>query len=190
MALQAQSLEVTGLAGYQFTSNVNWIDFKAKFGDDPTYAGILDINISPDAFVEVMYHNSVSNVRIEPYYGYGQPISSGLEMHTIHVGGGRYFGNSEKVRPYALGTVGGTGYYLDSSEFRDVWKFSFGVAGGAKVYLSDRIGVRAQGRLQGNTFVNGLGIYCGTGGCGVGVNSAAVMLALDFSAGVFLKLGE
>jgi hypothetical protein len=70
----------------------------------------------------------------------------------------------------------------------DIWRFAFTVGGGAKIYLSDRFGLRLQGRIMAPLYFSGGGVYFGTGGSGFGVSGGIPILQGDFTAGLIIRL--
>jgi hypothetical protein len=55
--------------------------------------------------------------------------------------------------------------------------------------FNDVVGIMLRGRLLMPMYFGGLGIYAGTGGSGVSVNSVVAPLQGDFNGGLLIKLG-
>lgn len=92
-------------------------------------------------------------------------------MDYYHLGGTVEF-SSKRLRPYFALTMGATRFDLALPDISDEWRFSIGVGGGFKAYVSDRVGVRVDGRIW-PTFVNTAGgFFCSAStGCLVSIRS-------------------
>ncbi len=72
----------------------------------------------------------------------------------------------------------------------DAFRFAATIGGGAKILLSDKLGIRLQARLGLPMEMNGLYFGAGTGGVSSGVGFRIPMVQFDLSAGVILRLGN
>ena len=86
------------------------------------------------------------------------------------------------VMPYGLFSLGGT-RYAESGGADDIWKFSVILGLGAKVYMSEKIGLLVQGRMP-FTFTGG-GIGIGTGGASIVGTGIA---QFDIGAGLMILM--
>lgn len=96
-----------------------------------------------------------------------------IDIDYFHVGGVYNWGYEEdKIRPFVLGTLGVTLLSPEPSSLDSETNFSAGFGGGVKVFASDHVGFRFEGRGY-LTFLDstGSGIFCGPSGCLVGVSS-------------------
>jgi hypothetical protein len=59
---------------------------------------------------------------------------------------------------------------------------------GAKYFASERVGLRVQGRLYATFLDSGGGVFCGFGGCSLGLFGTGVIQG-DFSGGVTIAVG-
>jgi len=64
------------------------------------------------------------------------------------------------------------------------------LGGGVKIWLSDRIGIRAQGRLLLPMMWAGAGLSVGTGGTGFSLGAGTAMVQGDFTGGLIIALGD
>jgi hypothetical protein len=104
----------------------------------------------------------------------------------------------DQVEPFALFTLGATRFafkgnsqeYPETAGYGDIWKFSITFGLGAKVWISDVVGLRFQGRVLMPMTWGGGGFWCGTGGCGVGLGGTSVMPQFDLGVGLAFRLGD
>ena len=70
----------------------------------------------------------------------------------------------------------------------DTYTFSIALAGGAKIFLGERLGLRLQARLGMPMLFNGLYLGVGTGGASGGLSFHVPTVMFDLSAGVFIRI--
>lgn len=183
---QAQRvIELTGFYGYMVNTDLKTYYGTYKLEDNPNYGGILSVEVAPGMFGEFLYNRSDTRFR----YIYGsstEPLDVSTEYYQI--GGLRSMGTG-KVQPFGAMTLGAARFYLKESYgdfFSDAaWSFAGTLGLGAKVYLSDRLGIRLQARMDLPLKFSSL--WIGTGGGGA--SFVVPVWQFDFSAGVFLRLG-
>lgn len=191
--------EITVYGGYRWTwsRRVSWgintgdLDLK-----NTGFWGIaVDINLHPAAQLELMYDRQETDWTFKR-----GGITNTLGPTTVEywqIGAVKGI-QQGKVKPFGSITLGATRYGLageytdpiDGSTFRvddSAWKFSVIFGLGAKIYASERIGVRAQARLPFTFFNTGLGVGCGFGGCGATVGGTG-LAQFDLSAGLFVMI--
>ncbi|MCH6574186.1 MAG: hypothetical protein IH795_03120, partial [Bacteroidetes bacterium] len=86
-------------------------------------------------------------------------------------------------------TVGATLFDAKDVPRSDEWLASITFGGGGKFDLSKSVGIRLQARILVPLIFSGGGLWCGTGGCGVGVGSYTPFVQFDLTAGVYFTLG-
>jgi hypothetical protein len=153
--------------------------------DSPMWGVALDFNLpqKPGSQIELLYNRQDSDLRFASVTL--DPIETDIAVEYWHIGGvyGVPRGN---VMPFGMMTVGGTRY--SSDEFNeDVWKFSMIFGFGAKVYASNSVGLRVQGRFPFTIMSGGGAVGCGSGGCYTSVGGTGIG-QFDVSAGVMLML--
>ncbi len=167
---QDSKIEITPTAGYTFSSRSNWAYADMDLRDNYSVGLALDVRIQQEILLELMYHNVSTDLNTTVYSGIigSEYFTTPLTVEYYHIGGVTEF-SSDKVRPFTVLTVGGTRFHptsetkSSSGSFdalnSDTWAFSASLGGGAKIMLSDRIGLRLQGRLMLPMYFNGIGIY-------------------------------
>jgi hypothetical protein len=194
----AQKAEIGGFYGIAFNSKIRTYYGEYKIDDKANYGGQLSIAMSSDMFVELMYNRTDTRVQYRDRYGTSQPFDLSIEYY--HVGGLQQVDiGSDRIAPFGNFTLGVTRFDIkDPVEFDDgntpqtisgdTYAFSIALAGGAKIFLAERIGIRLQARLGMPMLFNGLYLGVGTGGASGGLSFHVPTVMFDLSAGVFLRL--
>jgi hypothetical protein len=183
--------EIFGFGGYMTYSSVAVREGDLKFKDGPNYGFGLDVGIQRGVFVEINYTQNQTQARLQRFSGINEDLFD-MNTHYFQIGAQYEFRRSPKQKafPYTLATLGATLFDAKDASLNDEWRFSIAFGGGGKFYLSDKIGMRLQARILMPLNFSGAGMWCGTGGCSVGVGSWATLVQFDFTVGVFIRLGR
>ena len=188
-------IELTPYGGYMFGGKMRFYEGDFKIHDNANYGMIMDIEIAPDTKVELMWAHMNTTAEFRGSYGYDflstPPFDVGVGY--IQLGTVREI-NYDNIRPFGAFTLGTT-YFMPNSntgeiKYQDTWKFSVTLGGGAKIWLTERVGIRLQGRLLLPMFWGGVGFTVGTGGSGFSVGAGTSMVQGDFSGGLIIALGD
>lgn len=190
--VQAGKLEVIPTVGYMWTWSIDISPSSAypsggniDFGSGMSYGLTADINIRPGAQLELVWYRQDTSF---DFTERGQPTVTPFDVgvNYWHIGmlGGIPRGN---VFPYSSFTLGATQLDAKGVNADTIWKFSMAIALGAKVYVSEKIGLRLQARLIPTLLNSGAGLWFGTGGVGLTVGGEALW-QFDLSAGLIIQL--
>ena len=181
--------EITPFYGYSWTFARDFYyglaTGRADINDSPMWGIALDINLpyKPGSQVELLYNRQDSDLRFTTISTAPTEVNMAVEYWHI---GGLYGVQRGNVMPFGMMTLGGSRF--SSDDFNDdVWKFSMIFGFGAKIYASNSIGLRVQGRFPFSIFSGGGSVGCGSGGCYTSVGGTG-MGQFDVSAGVTLLL--
>jgi hypothetical protein len=189
----ARRFELTPIVNYVWTAKIPAYGYDTNgdvdIGNSASWGIVADIDIHYEAQLELLYNRQDSYAEYVTYPGGIQleKVDVAVEYYQI---GGLYRRPMENIDPFFLFTLGATRYAPKTSEYRDAWKFSFIVGLGAKVWLSDNIGLRFQGRLLLPTLWSSTGFWCGTGGCGLGFGGGSVWTQGDLGVGLAFRFGD
>lgn len=191
MLLAQGGVEIVPFAGYMFGGSVNYYEGKLKIDNGMNYGVSVLVPVHDFLDVEVNYTRMDSKAKFETYYGYPNVDNeTNLATNYIQIGGiSKFYAQSTQVTPFGSLSIGATWFSPSDADFGDVWRFSMALGLGAKIMLSDRIGIMVRGRLLMPMYFGGVGVYAGTGGAGVGVSSVVAPLQGDFNGGLIIKLG-
>ena len=190
--IQAQHIEISPIAGYNFDESFD-IDYgEAKIGDGLVYGGILAFNVNPNYDVELLYTHqdatgSFRYYNIIEYYDNDIPVG----INYIQIGGARLKDfKGGQVQGFGGLNLGAVWVAPDESGYDDAWRAAVGFKLGVKIWASERIGIRLQTNLQMPIQAWGGSIYVGTGGSGAGVSTYSTITQFGFTGGLTFKLGK
>ncbi len=181
-------IQISGFGGYLISSDVPVREGELKIKDAPNYGLGLDVKVKSELNAVIFWTISNTSAELRKFTGETEPITD-VAIHHFQVGG-MYEPNKGKVRPFFALTLGATLFHPTKNNLSDEWRFSVTFGGGAKIYLSDRFGIKLQARLLVPLQFSGAGFWCGVGGCGVGVGTWTQFVEADFTGGVFVRLGK
>ena len=184
----AQKIEIGAYYGYTFNTRLRTYYGDYKVNDAPNYGGQLSIGVAPDMYVELSYNRMDSEVSYY-YNNLNEPLDMSTEYFQI--GALREIqAGSENLVPFGLFSIGASRFDLKESYGEmtagDFWFMDVQLGAGAKILLGERLGIRLQARM--GLPMSFSGLYIGTGGGGA--SFYVPMVQFDFTAGVYLRLGN
>jgi hypothetical protein len=189
----ARKFEITPLVNYVWTSKMSaYIDDKSgdlDIGNSMSWGVAVDIDIHPEAQLELLYNRQDSYLEFLTYPGGIQEWKGDLAVEYYQIGG-LYRRPVDQAEPFFLMSLGATRFAPKDNQYSDEWKFSVIFGLGAKVWVSDRVGLRFQGRVLMPMLWSSAGFWCGTGGCGVGYGGGSAMLQGDLGIGLAFRFGD
>lgn len=190
MSANAQSYEIIPQINYTFGGRIYGQFGELKIQESESY-GISFNLVNDDLTFQLEYFYQPTIGFYRDYLASGRNQASDLNISWYQVGVQKSFSASEKVVPFAGGSVGVTNFVLDSSPNRyDQLALSLAFQGGANIYLSDRIGLRFHARLLVPIQFNGFGFYAGSGGSGVAATAGSYFLQAEVGTGLIIRLGN
>ncbi len=187
--LFAQSIEITPLFGYNFSGKVSGYYGTFDVKDDISYGGLLSVEIDDMSYIELGYLRT--DTRLDARFREGDSKMVNLAVEQYQIGGVREFIEGPVV-PFAKFSLGTTRYAQTSDGNERYWLFSLGLGLGAKVFLTDNIGLRLHSNLFLPLEFAGGGIFCGIGGGGGGCSTNIAfnvpIVHFDLGVGLIIKL--
>jgi hypothetical protein len=194
----ARKFEISPTANYVWTGRIaaQWYDEEGRLksgdldiGNSASWGIAIDIDIHYEAQLELLFNRQDSYAEFLTYPGGIQTdrIDGAVEYYQI---GGLYRRPIDNIDPFFLFTLGATRFAPAERGYSDMWKFSVILGLGAKVWVSERIGLRFQGRLLMPTLWSSTGFWCGTGGCGLGFGGGSVWPQGDLGVGLAFRFGD
>ena len=192
MLFSQGGVEIVPFAGYMFGGSVNYYEGKLKIDNGVNYGVSVLVPMHHLLDIEINYTRMDSKASFSKYAGYPLLENKETTMATnyIQIGGiSKFYSQNTKVTPFGSFSLGATWFSPTDGSFQDVWRFSAALGLGVKMMFSDRIGIMLRGRLMMPMYFGGVGVYAGTGGSGVSVNSVVAPLQGDFNGGLIIKIG-
>ena len=192
MLFSQGGVEIIPFAGYMFGGSVKYYEGKVKIDNGVNYGVSVLVPMHQLLDIEINYTRMDSKASFTKYAGYPLLENKETTMATnyIQIGGiSKFYSQNTKVTPFGSLSLGATWFSPTDGSFQDVWRFSAALGLGVKVMFSERIGIMLRGRLLMPMYFGGVGIYAGTGGSGVSVNSVVAPLQGDFNGGLIIKIG-
>jgi hypothetical protein len=154
--------------------------------DDSGFWGIAaDFNVRPGTGqAEILYSRQDSKLRFESPLSPAENQTVDMAVEYLQFGG---LGGvvRRNVYTFASFTLGATRFSFDDASIDDEWKFSALFGFGAKLYVNEKFGLRAQARFP-FTFISGGGsVACGNFGCFTTVGGEGVF-QFDLGGGAFV----
>jgi opacity protein-like surface antigen len=198
-ALGQGSLEITPMVGI---STAGGVDINTEVADDDefsvasgfTWGGTLGYYLSRYVQFEVQYARQNSELRTEFDPGPGLPDAIGLGVDQIlgnFVFQTNLAGNA--ISPFFLVGAGAAIFTPDNAdlpagaELDSSTRFQWGIGGGVKLYVTERVGFRFQGRYKPTNVGSQPEIWCGPWGCSV-VEATQYLNSGEFLGGLIIRL--
>ena len=189
---QAQvRFDITPSYGYVFSTNVRAAQGDVIIVDSPDYGLTLDIghaNLPGGMMIQLMYNRQNTKLDLREWPSKVRSTLFDLIVEYWQIGVVRPL-KMGKVQPYGIVGLGAASFNPVGSTWGTEWLFAAHFGGGVKVLLSESVGLRFQGRALLPMTFGGGGLWCGTGGCSIGVGSYSSFIQFDFNAGVVISLG-
>ncbi|MCX6268304.1 MAG: DUF2715 domain-containing protein [Bacteroidetes bacterium] len=190
--MNAQSVEVTPFGGYVFGGTMNGDYGDVHINDNAQYGGMISLAVSRVMDVDLIYNRSDTKAQVNYFSinGYVKPyVEVPLSINYMQIGFTKNFRVNPKVSPFVGFNIGACAF-APKEEYSDAWFFSVGMNAGAKVYFSNRVGLRLQAQgympVQGTAF----SMFVGTGGASTGVSVYSTLFQFGFTGGLIFRLGR
>lgn len=179
---KAVPLEIGPMGGWRFGGS-----FEDSLGNnytaEPTgsWGGTLDVFVRPDYAVEFLFSRQETTIN----GGGSQSPRIGVTLDHYQIGGLKEYAG-ERFRPFLAGLLG---WSHVSSESDSTDRFSMTMAGGAKLYMTPRVGLRSD--LRCHLLFGQSGVASASSGPNGGSISFAgdVFIQGEVALGLFLAFG-
>jgi opacity protein-like surface antigen len=178
--------EITPFAGYtwggQFSDSVTGTTLKVD--ETANYGVMVDIKQDEQRQIELYFSRQATQLKTDSGLFTGNPLFD-LDIEYYHLGG-TYGADSGKARPFAVGTFGVTHMVPHGPGLDALTKFSLSLGGGVKLFATDRVGLRLEGRWFGTLFNGSGSAFCTSGTCAINVQGDLFSQFVT-NAGVFIS---
>jgi opacity protein-like surface antigen len=181
-----QQFEIAPFSGFLLTSNLQTLDGELKIDNSFNYGATIDIRLSQDLLIELLYIHSETSVSFRrEYYNTNEYL---FDMNVEYLQGGvQVETEAGRFRPFAAFTIGATYFNPKDNNYEGSWEFSFTAGGGVKYYFTNNLGVKAQWRFLIPVYLTSASIFCNNGYCGITVRGGTYLLQYDLTAGLIVS---
>ena len=184
-------VEVSALAGYSLGGVRNFDEGRINIDNSFCWNVTVSVTDLPGGFSGEL---SFSRADSALYFHSDSPDYSDtnfkMASNYILIGANKDF-LQDKIRLFIGADIGSAWFDSKDSNVQDSWFFAFDIKGGMKIYFTEHLGLRLQGRflLPLDFFDSGyyLGIGPGYSGGGISFSGDAVIAQGDFSAGLLVR---
>ncbi len=188
----AQKVEINALSSYMFGASndyyYNAYNGNLYFDGSAMFGGAIDVDLRNNLMLEIQYMFQPTTVRLNGTYDPTDAGSGSINNHLIQIGGLYNKDVNEKVTMFGGLMFGMEIFAPESSRYDSETRFLGSLTGGAKIWLSEKFGLRLNGMLSMPMIFSGAGFYLGSGGSGYGVSTAIQLFQFSLGGGIVLKL--
>jgi opacity protein-like surface antigen len=178
-----QQIEITSFAGYFLTSNLNTLDGDLVINHNFNYGAALDIRVSDDLFIELLYNRTDTEVRFKQEYF--DTVKYLFDMSIEYFQAGAHVETETgNFRPFAAFTLGATYFKPKDDAISSELEFSFTAGGGIKYYFTENLAARLQWRFLVPIYFSSATVFCSDGNCGIFITGGTYLLQYDLTAGI------
>jgi opacity protein-like surface antigen len=182
-----QQIEITPFAGYFLTSNLSTLDGDLVIDHNFNYGGVLDIRVSDDLFIELLYNRTDTEVRFKQEYF--DTVKYLFDMSIEYFQAGAHVETETgNFRPFAAFTLGVTYFKPKDDAISSELEFSFTAGGGIKYYFTENLAARLQWRFLVPIYFSSAAVFCTDGNCGIFITGGTYLLQYDLTAGLAFSL--
>jgi len=186
LTASAEGFQITPFMGYrmggQFEEDGTGVEL--DLAEEETYGIVIGMDVSPGKQYEFFY--SYQSSRLTSGGTVDPSALTDMDVEYFHIGGRDYW-DSGAVRTFVVGAVGATHFDLHSSSLSAETRFSISAGGGVELAVSERVGIRLEGRGFATLFDGEGSFFCdSSSGCVILVSSN-VFLQFEVAAGLTFK---
>jgi opacity protein-like surface antigen len=183
-----QNLELTPFTGYTFDHSFPLSGGRAKLGGGQTFGGMLGFRLRDNLEIETIYsYQSGTSTARSP--AIKQEIRTDTQVHYMLLGANWLYPTSPQLTLFS-GLKAGAGILsFPNSEFIDRTKFTVGINGGMKYFLTDNVGLRLQANLMVPISNVGANLWWSPGaGTSVGLSGWSSIIQFGLTGGIAFRL--
>lgn len=181
-----QQFEIVPFSGYLFTGNLQTLDGELKIDNCFDYGALLDIRLSDDLLIELLYIHSETDVSLKKEYYNTSDFLFNMNVEYLQ-GGIQVETEAGAFRPFAAFTIGATYFNPKDYSYKGSWQFSFTAGGGVKYYFTNNLGVRGQWRFLVPVYLDSASIFCSNGYCSIFISGGTYILQYDLTVGLIVS---
>jgi hypothetical protein len=144
------TLELTPYVGYMVGGKIRASNGDYSINSAPNIGLIVDIPVQRNAYVEFYYSYQSTSMDFWSLRDHTTETLFDLDVHYFMIGGNWEFQSYNKdIVWFGTAALGASFFHPKATtNYRDVWRFTVNFGGGAKIFFSERIGIRLQALLN------------------------------------------
>ena len=187
IAANAQHIELSPFVGYETGANITTSYGNLHIGDGMDFGGVVDVGMGGGRYGEFSYSHLGSYLDVES--GMATTRKCDLAVDYYSLGFLQEIKTETEASPFGLLTLGIVNYRPTSgTDISSENKMHVSIAGGVKIKVSEKIGIRLQARLLMPLYYAGTYFYVGTGGGGANMSGGIHGVQGDFTAALVIKI--
>ncbi len=179
------------MGGHQFWGGLDIIQGRLRIRDSFNWGGSLSYGWRSNNRFTITYVNQATELRLNsrnPFEGIvGDRKLTDLTVHYILLGSIQEFETGSPVRPFAGGQAGIVIADPLNPRYGTETRFAVGLTGGVRGPISGPLGWKIQASLLMPILWAEGGLFCGPGGCSIGVGGGSAIAQVHTNAGVTLS---
>ena len=172
-------------SGYVLINNESY-NARYKIENGQNWGLSAGVNAGEVKFIFLYNRLDSKLTRNTPAYE-GKKDLTDLATEYFNVGAIKEVGLNDVVKPFGLYTIGATVFTPKNSDYYTEWLFSMTLGGGLRIYLMEHFAIQLQARILMPMLFGGGGLWCGTGGCSVGVEAYSAIVQGDIGGGLVIS---
>ena len=189
-----KTIEITPFAGYMINTDVVGAYGYIENDDAVSFGGSIAVDVQRMLQIEFSYTYSKATSRFQSasiqYDSFDFDVAYNhfvlASVHELKPGG--------KVVPYGKAGLGAWWASPESKsanpnyQLQDTWLMLVDLALGAKIYFSEKVGLRLEANVAMPLNFYGASFYVGTGGSGMAANAGIPMAHFNFTGGLVIVI--
>ena len=181
-----REIALTPFYGYQFGGRVSTYEGEARIKDTENYGFTLDVPYTGTTTLQLLYiYQDTSLQYTNKYTGVTKDLFD-MSVQYFHLGGTAEMAKGSTTS-FVSGSLGATYFDPDKSGISSETLFSLSFGMGLLKEISKNIALRFQGRLLIPIQYAGGSMFCGSGGCSIGISGGSSILQGDVTAGIVFR---
>jgi hypothetical protein len=181
---RAQTWMVEGWGGYQFFGGVDATAGRLTVRDSPNAGGAISFGLDQGTRIQVFYLVQPTELRLRPWSTRTRENLFNINLHYVMGGVQHELDIGRRIIPYS-GVMGGLVVMSPVTErYAAETRLAFGLQGGLRIPFNENLSLKTQAMLLFPVQWTGGNLFCGPGGCSVGVSSGTTIIQLALNAGL------
>jgi opacity protein-like surface antigen len=187
----SSKLQLSAFAGWITSSDVYTSGGYLRIDSTTSYGAEVAFGGGPGTKLALKWVYYKPNVQfVSQSYSYSNSNTFAVGTNYFLVQGEKGYRRG-KLEPFFGGSFGTVWYAPESFKIgvtsynpNDSWFFAFGIAAGAKIFVSDKVALRLGIEMLAPLYFSGGAFYAGTGGSGLAVTGGIPTISGNFTAGL------